>query len=54
MTNNVDVDEHNMVLMVLSHSSKSISQTTTFWEFGLGLFDIRVILRGEVRVLWKE
>ena len=47
MTNNVDVDEHNMVLMVLSHFSKSISQTTSFWELGLGLFGIRVVLRGK-------
>ena len=33
--------------MVVSHFSKSISQTTTFWELGLGFFGIRVILRGK-------
>ena len=34
--------------MVVSHFSKSISQTTTFWELGLGSFGIRVILRGKL------
>ena len=32
----------------MSHFSKSISQTMTFWELGLGLFGIRVILRGKL------
>ena len=32
----------------MSHFSKSISQTTTFWELGLGLFSIRIILRGKL------
>ena len=31
---------------VVSHFSKSIPQTTTFWALGLGLLGIRVILRG--------
>ena len=33
---------------VVSHFSKFISQTTTFWEFGLGFSGIRVILRGKL------
>ena len=33
---------------LLSHFSKSISQTTTFWELGLGFFGIRVKLRGKL------
>ena len=33
---------------IVSHFSKSISQTTTFWELGLGFFGIRVILRGKL------
>ena len=33
---------------VVSHFSKSISQTTTFWELGLGLFGIMVILKGKL------
>ena len=32
---------------VVSRFSKSISQTTTFWELGLGVFGITVILRGK-------
>ena len=31
---------------VVSHFSKTISQTTTFWKLGLGLLDLRVILGG--------
>ena len=31
---------------VVSHFSKTISQTMTFWELGLGLLEVRVILRG--------
>ena len=38
----------NMKIMVLSHFSKSISQTMTFWELGLFFFGIRVILRGKL------
>ena len=34
--------------VVVSHFSKSISQTTTFWELGLGVFGIRVILKGKL------
>ena len=34
--------------MVVPHFSKSISQTMTFWELGLGLSCIRVILRGKL------
>ena len=33
---------------VVFHSSKTISQITTFWELGLGLCGIRVILRGKL------
>ena len=32
----------------MSHFSKSISQTTSFWELGLGLIGVRVILRGKL------
>ena len=31
-----------------AHFSKSISQTTTFWELGLGFFGIRIILTGKL------
>ena len=32
----------------LSHFSKTISQTRTFWELGLDLLEVRVILRGKL------
>ena len=34
--------------VALSHFSKTISQTTTFWKSGLGFLGIRVILRGKL------
>ena len=36
-----------MITTVVSHFSKTISQTMTFWELGLGFFGIRVIIRGQ-------
>ena len=36
------------VSKAVSHFSKSISLTTTFWESGLGFFGIRVVLRGKL------
>ena len=38
--------EDSVKVRVVSHFSKSISQTTTFWELGLGFSGIRVILWG--------
>ena len=38
---------HNLVVVV-SHFSKSISQTTTVWELGSGVFGIRVMPRGKL------
>ena len=34
-----------MSVTVVHYFSKTISQKTTFWKLGLGLFGIRVILR---------
>ena len=31
---------------VVSHFSKTISQTTTFWELGLDFFGIKVTFKG--------
>ena len=33
---------------IVFHFSKSILETMTFKEFGLGLLEIRVILRGKI------
>ena len=41
-------DSLDICIMVVSHFSKSISPTTTFWELGLGFFGVRVILRGKL------
>ena len=43
---------HPMLNLVVSHFSKTISQTPTFWELGLGLglglLEVRLILRGKL------
>ena len=33
---------------VVSHFSKTISETTTFWESGLGFLVKKVILKGQL------